>query len=51
VSGIGVICTIVFHASVWNLDENKTDAIIGNLVNSIIINNDNDPKMISVDGI
>ncbi|XP_063684201.1 major facilitator superfamily domain-containing protein 12-like isoform X2 [Bolinopsis microptera] len=27
VSGIGVICTIVFHASVWNLDENKTDAI------------------------
>ena len=27
VSGIGVICTVVFHASVWNLDENRTDAI------------------------
>jgi len=27
VSGVGVICTLTFHASVWNLNESKDDTI------------------------
>jgi hypothetical protein len=27
VSGVGVICTLIFHASVWNMNESKDDTI------------------------